>query len=216
VHIFIGALDPKKLGLLREVAPHATLVGALLNPNVEDFQIRLADVQEAARTVGQQIHILSASTEGELDTAFAALNQIRAGAVVVSADAIFNSRRDQIVALRRRTKALTHSHPNSQPTQVVIDASPSGVTKERSQSSWRPLQAKRVQTIAQTTAPTPKRPNRATRAASMFHPRISCGRLQEHSVNAAKSSRDEAGANRSNRIISDLAGGAVEQVRTGH
>jgi hypothetical protein len=92
---------------------------------------------------------------------------------------------------RWRTKALTHNHPNSQPTQVVIDASPSGVTKERSQSSWRPLQAKRVQTIAQTTAPTPKRPNRATRAASMFHPRISCGRLQEHSVNAAKSSRDE-------------------------
>jgi putative ABC transport system substrate-binding protein len=84
------------------VAPQATLVGALLNPNVEDFQIRLADLQQAARTVGQQIHILSASTEGELDTAFAALNQIRAGALVVSADAFFNSRRDQIVALAAR------------------------------------------------------------------------------------------------------------------
>jgi ABC-type uncharacterized transport system substrate-binding protein len=102
VHLFIGALDPKKLGLLRELAPQATLLGALLNPNVDDFQIRLADVQEATRTVGQQIHILYASTEGELDTAFAALNQIRAGALVVSGDAFFNSRRDQIVALAAR------------------------------------------------------------------------------------------------------------------
>jgi putative ABC transport system substrate-binding protein len=102
VHLFIGALDPKKLGLLREVAPQATLLGALLNPNVDDFQIRLADVQQAARTVGQQIHILYASTEGELDTAFAALNQIGAGALVVSGDAFFNSRRDQIVALAAR------------------------------------------------------------------------------------------------------------------
>jgi putative ABC transport system substrate-binding protein len=102
VHVFIGALDPKKLGLLRELAPQATLVGVLLNPNVEDFQIRLADVQEAARTVNQQIHILSASTEGELNTAFAALSQMRVGALVVSGDAFFNSRRDQIVALAAR------------------------------------------------------------------------------------------------------------------
>jgi putative tryptophan/tyrosine transport system substrate-binding protein len=102
VHVFIGALDPKKLGLLRELAPQATLVGVLLNPNVEDFQIRLADVQEAARTVNQQIHILSASTEGELNTAFAALSKMRVGALVVSGDAFFNSRRDQIVALAAR------------------------------------------------------------------------------------------------------------------
>src|SRR5262249_16173650 len=75
--------------------------------------------------------------------------------------------------------------------QVVIDASPSGVTKERSQSYQRPLQAKRVQTIAQTTAPTPKRPNRATSAPRAFpsivHPRISQGGLQQHSDNMAKS-----------------------------
>jgi putative ABC transport system substrate-binding protein len=102
VHLLIGALDPKKLGLLRELTPQATLLGVLLNPNIEDFQIRLADVQEAARTAGQQIHILYASTERELDTAFAALSQIRVGALVVSGDAFFNSRRDQIVALAAR------------------------------------------------------------------------------------------------------------------
>jgi hypothetical protein len=83
------------------------------------------------------------------------------------------------------------NHPNSQAMKVVIDASPSGVTKERSQSYQRPLQAKRLQTIAQTTAPTPKKPNRVTRAPnvfpSMFHPRISFGGLQEGFDNAAKS-----------------------------
>jgi putative ABC transport system substrate-binding protein len=80
VHLFIGALDPKKLGLLRELVPQPTVFGVLLNPSLEDFQIRLAAVQEAARTIGQQIHILHASTERELDAAFAALGRIRAGA----------------------------------------------------------------------------------------------------------------------------------------
>jgi len=102
VHLLIGALDPKKLGLLHDLVPHATLVGVLLNPNVEDFQIRLADVQNAVRDAGQQIHILYARTEHELDTAFVTLSQIRVGALLVSADVFFNSQRDQIVALAAR------------------------------------------------------------------------------------------------------------------
>jgi putative tryptophan/tyrosine transport system substrate-binding protein len=61
VHLLIGALDPKKLGMLRELAPQATLLGVLLNPNVEDFQFRVSDVQEAARVVGLQIHVLRAT-----------------------------------------------------------------------------------------------------------------------------------------------------------
>jgi putative ABC transport system substrate-binding protein len=102
VHLLIGALDPKKLGLLRELAPQATLVGVLLNPNVEDFQFRVADVQEAARAVGLHIHVLRATTDSEIDAAFAALSQIRAGALVVSSNAFFNTRREQIVALAAR------------------------------------------------------------------------------------------------------------------
>jgi ABC-type uncharacterized transport system substrate-binding protein len=102
VHLLIGALDPKKLGLLRELAPEATIIGVLLNPNVEDFRFRLADVQEAARTIGLQIHVLRASTETEIDSAFVALRGIRAGALVVGSNAFFNSRRDQIVALAAR------------------------------------------------------------------------------------------------------------------
>jgi putative ABC transport system substrate-binding protein len=97
-----GALDPKRLGLLRELAPQATLVGVLLNPNVEDFQFRVAEVQEAARTVGLQIHVLRATAGPEIDAAFAALSRIRAGALVVGANAFFRTRREQIVALAAR------------------------------------------------------------------------------------------------------------------
>jgi putative ABC transport system substrate-binding protein len=68
----------------------------------------LKDIQEAARTVGQQIHVLQASSEGELDTAFAALAGLRAGALLVCSDPYFNSRRDQIIALAAR-----HAFPRS-------------------------------------------------------------------------------------------------------
>src|SRR5262245_10934434 len=102
VHLLVGALDPKKLGLLRELAPQATLVGVLMNPNVEDFQFRVADVQEAARAVGLQIHVLRATTDREIDAAFGALSNIRADALVVSSNAFFNTRRELIVALAAR------------------------------------------------------------------------------------------------------------------
>ena len=59
-------------------------------------------VQEAARAKGVQLHILKASTESEIDAAFASLVQRQAGALVVSADPFFNSRREQIVALAAR------------------------------------------------------------------------------------------------------------------
>ena len=99
VHLFLSLLDPKKLGLLRELVPQASVIAVLLNPNAADIQARLADVHEAAHAARQQIHGLHASTERELDTAFATLSQVQAGALVVGADAFFNSRRDHVVAL---------------------------------------------------------------------------------------------------------------------
>jgi putative tryptophan/tyrosine transport system substrate-binding protein len=102
VHLFLSLLDPKKLGLLRELVPQASVIAVLLNPNAADIQARLADVHEAAHAARQQIHVLHASTERELDTAFATLSQVQAGALVVGADAFFNSRRDHVVALAAR------------------------------------------------------------------------------------------------------------------
>jgi putative tryptophan/tyrosine transport system substrate-binding protein len=102
VYLLISELEPKKLGLLRELVPDASVIAVLLNPRSADIRARSAIVQEAARTVGQQIRILHASTERELETAFASLAQLRAGALVVSSDPFFNSRRDQLVALAAR------------------------------------------------------------------------------------------------------------------
>jgi ABC-type uncharacterized transport system substrate-binding protein len=102
VYLLISELDPKKLGLLRELVPDASVIAVLLNPHSADIRARSAAVQEAARTVGQQIHPLHASTERELETTFVSLAQLRAGALVVSSDPFFNSRRDQLVALAAR------------------------------------------------------------------------------------------------------------------
>ena len=62
----------------------------------------MRDVQEAARTKGLQLHVLKASSESEIDTAFASLAQLHAGALIVGADPFLTSRRDQFVALASR------------------------------------------------------------------------------------------------------------------
>jgi len=102
VNMFTSALEPKRLGLLRELVPGAALIAVLVNPNSPNIETQLKDLQEAARGVGQQIHILHGSSERELDTAFATLTQLRAGALLIGSDPFFNSRRDELVALAAR------------------------------------------------------------------------------------------------------------------
>jgi len=102
VNMFTSALEPKRLGLLRELVPGAALIAVLVNPNSPNIETQLKDLQEAARAVGQQIHILHGSSERELDTAFATLTQLRAGALLIGSDPFFNSRRDELVALAAR------------------------------------------------------------------------------------------------------------------
>src|SRR4029450_6523927 len=102
VTFFAGALEPKRLGLLRELMPQADLVAVLLNPNYPDAEVQLKDVQEATRTIGQRTLILTATTDTEVDTAFATLAQQRVGALMVCADPFFDLRREQIGGLGRR------------------------------------------------------------------------------------------------------------------
>ena len=73
-----------------------------MNPNNPGAERIIRDVQEAARAKGVQLPILKAGTESEIDAAFATLVQLQAGALVVGADAFFNSRREQLVALASR------------------------------------------------------------------------------------------------------------------
>jgi putative ABC transport system substrate-binding protein len=92
-------LGPKRLQVLRELAPSATVLGMLVNPKNPNTEFDVRDIQSAARPLGLQILVLNASTERELDTAFASLADRRVGALIVNADPFFNIRRDQLVAL---------------------------------------------------------------------------------------------------------------------
>ena len=102
VAVLTNTLAPKQLELLREVAPKATVAAFLVNPKNPLAESDTRDVQSAAGTTGQQILILSASNDSDLDNAFAALVQQKAGALLVQSDPFFNSRPDKIVALAGR------------------------------------------------------------------------------------------------------------------
>jgi putative tryptophan/tyrosine transport system substrate-binding protein len=94
---------PKRLELLHELIPTATIIGALVNPTNPVLAKTLTrNLQTAAQTLGVQLHVLHASSERDFDTVFASLVQLRAGGLVIGADALFNSRSEQLAALTIR------------------------------------------------------------------------------------------------------------------
>jgi putative ABC transport system substrate-binding protein len=99
---------PKRLELLHELIPAATVVALLVNPTSPTSlaETTTRDTQGAARTLGIELHVLHASTEPDFDTAFATLAQRRAGALVIGPDPFFNSEIEQLAAL-----ALRHAVP---------------------------------------------------------------------------------------------------------
>src|SRR5205807_2012143 len=100
--ILATALTPKRLELISELVAQADAIAFLSNPTNSAEEGAVRDMQQAARTKGLRLHVLKASTESEIVTAFATLVQLRAGALVVSTDPFFTSRRDQLVALAAR------------------------------------------------------------------------------------------------------------------
>jgi putative tryptophan/tyrosine transport system substrate-binding protein len=95
-------LAPKRLELVSELVPQAGVIALLVNPNNQAAESLIRAAQEAARATGVQLPVLKASTEAEIDAAFATLVQLHAGALVVGNDPIFNSQREQLVALASR------------------------------------------------------------------------------------------------------------------
>jgi putative ABC transport system substrate-binding protein len=100
--ILVTELMPKRFELLSELVPQAGVIALLVNPNSAAAERQTRDVQEAARAKGVQLSILKASTESEIEAAFASLVQLQAGALLVGADPFFNSRREKLVALAAR------------------------------------------------------------------------------------------------------------------
>jgi putative ABC transport system substrate-binding protein len=97
VTFFTIALGPKRLEMLRELQPKAGKIAVLVNP--KSLNPDAKEVQEAARALGQSVHVLDATSEEELDTAFRSVAQERDDALIVVSNPLFTSRREQIVTL---------------------------------------------------------------------------------------------------------------------
>jgi putative ABC transport system substrate-binding protein len=102
VSIQVIELMPKRLELLSELVPQAGVIALLVNPDSPSADEQIRNMQEAARAKGVQLSIVKARADGEFESAFASLVQMRAGAHVVAGDSFFVSRRDQLVALAAR------------------------------------------------------------------------------------------------------------------
>jgi len=107
---YLTDLGAKRLDLMHELVPSAAMIGMLVNPNYPDIEAQQSDVSAAARKLGQQVHVVNAGSEDDFERAFATLKRLKAEALLVSPDAVFLSRRDQLVALAGR-HALPAMYP---------------------------------------------------------------------------------------------------------
>jgi putative ABC transport system substrate-binding protein len=103
-------LMSKRLELLSEMVPQATVIALLVNPNIAITEGVIREVQAAARAKGVQLRILKASNKTEIDAAFGTLVTLHAGALVIGPDALFSKRREQLIALllRAAVPAIYH------------------------------------------------------------------------------------------------------------
>ena len=111
-------LGPKQLEVAHELVPAATTIALLVNPTTPTIAETLTrELRTAARTFGLQLHVLHASTKRDLDTAFAALERLRAGALLISTDNFFNDQSQQLVGL-----AVRHAVPTIYPFHEYAQA----------------------------------------------------------------------------------------------
>ena len=99
LQIFTTSLEAKRLNLLHELLPRDAIIGILQNPKFPYAQDQLAQIQVAAKGLGQRIEVLRASIPAEIDDAFATVARDHLAALSVTADPFFDTRRDQLVTL---------------------------------------------------------------------------------------------------------------------
>jgi putative ABC transport system substrate-binding protein len=93
VNIYLSDLGAKRLELLRQLVPNATVIGMLVNQNFPGAESQSKDVEEAASTLGLQVHLVNANSEGDFNKAFATFLGLKADALLVGLDSFFFSRR---------------------------------------------------------------------------------------------------------------------------
>jgi putative tryptophan/tyrosine transport system substrate-binding protein len=102
---------PKRVELLHELVPAATVIALLVNPANPNAGTVASDLQAAARARGLRSHVLHASSEREIDDAFATLGRLHAGGLVIGSDVFFNTRTEQLgaLAVRHAVPAIYHN-----------------------------------------------------------------------------------------------------------
>jgi len=101
---YLSDLGAKRLELIRELVPNSPVIGALVNPSFPDAESRSKDLKEAAHKLGQLVQIVNVTSEKDLDAAFATFTRLHAQALIVTVDPLFNSRREQLIALAAHHK----------------------------------------------------------------------------------------------------------------
>jgi ABC-type uncharacterized transport system substrate-binding protein len=99
VSMLFVELGPKQLEMLHKLVPKVTVIAVLVNPTMASAEKETQDALAAGRALGKQVHILTASREGEIGTAFGDLVKHGAGALLVAPDPFFFARREHLVAL---------------------------------------------------------------------------------------------------------------------
>jgi len=102
VNFFQSDIGAKRLGLMHELLPKATVIGFLVNPTFTDAEAEISDANEAAVRLGMQTHIVEAHMVDEFDTAFATLVQQKVEAILLANDAFFLRERGRLIALAAR------------------------------------------------------------------------------------------------------------------
>jgi len=117
ISVFTSRLGPKRLGLMHEMVPSASLIALLVNPNNPDTEDEARDIRDAARDLGVQIIVVSVGKEGDLNGAFEMVVERSARALIVGADTLFASLRIQIAE-----RAARHSLPTISTTRSEVEA----------------------------------------------------------------------------------------------
>jgi putative ABC transport system substrate-binding protein len=98
----LHGLAAKRVELASELVPQAKAIGFLVNPNASNADDDIRDAQDAARAKGVQLHVVKASSDSEIEPAFATLSRLQAGALVVVGDPVFSRRMVELIGLASR------------------------------------------------------------------------------------------------------------------
>jgi putative ABC transport system substrate-binding protein len=102
IYFLGGEVGTKRLALLRQFVPKATLIVVLVNPNTPQTQVERSELSKAAQSVGQQLMVLDVGNAGDIERAFATATERKAGAILIGSGAFMNSERKRLAALAAR------------------------------------------------------------------------------------------------------------------